>query len=68
MGVSREEEFERQYKGNSKIRHHSLSAHGIEGPNGRCVYMNVKMFGRGNSNNSQGGFSQHASPAILNYL
>ena len=68
MEVSREEEFEHQHKDNSKIRHHSPSAHGIEGPSGRCMYMRVKMFVRGNTNNFQRGFSQHAPPAILNYL
>lgn len=30
--------------------------------------MRVEMFVRGNTNNFQRGFSQHASPAILNYL
>lgn len=68
MGVSREEEFEHQHKGNSKIHHLSPSAHGIEGPNGRYIYMRMRMFVRGNTNNFQRGFSQHAPPAILNYL
>ena len=43
MGVRGREEFEYQHKGNSKIHHHTPSAHGNEGPGRRCVYVRVRV-------------------------
>ena len=63
MGVRGEEEFEHQHNDNSKIHHRAPSAHRIEGPGGKCVYMRVQMFVRGNTNKFQREFSQNACPA-----